>query len=174
MSMHEVNVAFGKLFLAADRHNQDKFLKMLNEILREFGRATLEKWYDNKTSKKNSLLHELVEYEMTDAIRLVVTDYKFNINIKRVSDRITPLELAVKHQKEEVVDLLIELGAETDRTAGSSTWRGDDEKLNSMNIIWLDLEMTSLETPEIMECAVIITDPNLKPLETGIVYSSFC
>ncbi|CAF0740666.1 unnamed protein product [Adineta ricciae] len=167
MSMHDVNVALGRLFLAANHRDQDKFVRMLTEILREFGRATLEKWYDNKTPKKNSLLHELVEYEMTDAIRLVVTDYKFNINIKRVSDWLTPCELAAKSEKGEICDLLVELGATVARAEGSSTWRSDDEKLNSMNIIWLDLEMTSLEAPEIMECAVIITDPNLNPLETG-------
>ena len=171
--MHEVNVALGKLFLAANPHNQDKFVTILNEILHKFGRVTLEKWYDNKTPKKNSLLHELVEYEMTDAIRLVVTDYKFNINIERMSDRMTPCELAAKDGKEEICDLLVDLGAKVARAEGSSTWRSDDEKLNSMNIIWLDLEMTSLEAPEIMECAVIITDPNLKPLEKGMCASRF-
>lgn len=29
------------------------------------------------------------------------------------------------------------------------------------NMIWLDLELTSLDDPEILECTVIITDKSL-------------
>ena len=36
-----------------------------------------------------------------------------------------------------------------------------------MNIVWIDLEMTSIENPEILECAVIITDKDLRELERG-------
>jgi len=41
----------------------------------------------------------------------------------------------------------------------------DQGQQHPMNIVWLDLEMTSLEHPQIIECGVIITDKDLRELE---------
>jgi oligoribonuclease (3'-5' exoribonuclease) len=50
-------------------------------------------------------------------------------------------------------------------TENVGAWLSDDDKGKALNIVWMDLEMTSIENPEILECAVIITDKNLVELE---------
>jgi hypothetical protein len=64
-------------------------------------------------------------------------------------------------------DLLQELGATETMTEDVSKWSPDEDRERAMNIVWVDLEMTSIENPQILECAVIITDKDLKELERG-------
>jgi len=61
-------------------------------------------------------------------------------------------------------NLLKELGTIEAQMADVARWSANADKEKSTNIVWLDLEMTSLEDPEILECAVIITDKDLNEL----------
>jgi hypothetical protein len=93
--------------------------------------------------------------------------------VRRGSDGLTPLQLALENDNSEISDVLEELGAIDIQTEDVSTWLSDDDKKKTMNIVWMDLEMTSLEDPDIMECAVIITDKDLHELDKGKLYDCF-
>lgn len=152
--------------LQRGRDNQDSIIKLLDDIYRKHGTMNIEKWR-NMSNKKNSFLHELVQEKMDEVIRHIITEHKFNINVRRDSDGLTPLQLAMENQNMELCEILRELGGEDIQTEDVWTWSPDDEKDKALNIVWIDLEMTSIEDPEIMECAVIITDKDLKTLVQG-------
>ncbi len=63
-----------------------------------------------------------------------------------------------------MANLLEELDSIEAQMADVARWSANADKEKARNIVWLDLEMTSLEDPEILECAVIITDKNLNEL----------
>jgi hypothetical protein len=73
--------------------------------------------------------------------------------------------LAIQNKSAEISTVLKELGADDILTEDVGAWLSDDDKGKALNIVWMDLEMTSIENPEILECAVIITDKNLVELE---------
>jgi hypothetical protein len=100
---------------------------------------------------------------LPDVVDYVIKNYDFDINIRRESDGSTPFQLAFDNQNSKMCDFLKGLGADETLDDGLK-WPPEKYKEYAMNIVWLDLEMTSLENPEILECAVIITDKNLKKL----------
>ncbi|UJR14362.1 hypothetical protein I4U23_001358 [Adineta vaga] len=169
MSMHELNTELEKLLMQMNKHNQSKVIKRLDEIKDDYGAKNIEKW-QNRSNNKNALLHELVERDMADVISHVIEKYRFDVNVRRASDGSTPYDLASQDANEELCVLLKKFGAGGAEVERGSRWPTDEEKLKSMNIIWLDLEMTSIEEPEIMECAVIITDSDLNTLDKGSIY----
>lgn len=63
-----------------------------------------------------------------------------------------------------MANLLEELDSIEAQMADVARWSANADKEKARNIVWLDLEMTSLEDPEILECAVIITDKDLNEL----------
>lgn len=89
--------------------------------------------------------------------------YHFDLNVKRRNDGCTPLHLAAWHKKPDMFSLL--LGLEADPKVKNHYGESCEElvahreKLQRM--VWLDLELTELEDPEILECTVIITDKDL-------------
>ncbi|CAF1241311.1 unnamed protein product [Adineta steineri] len=163
MSMQQLNDEIEKLFRISNKH-QDSFIKRLDDLYRKFGTVSMEKWRNRTNNKNNSLLHELVEKDMPDVIEHVIREYKFDINIRRDKDGVTPLDLASVNENSNICDLLERLGATNVQREDVSKWSSDEEKEKSMNIVWLDLEMTSIEDPHILECAVIITDKHLREL----------
>ncbi|CAF1293544.1 unnamed protein product [Adineta steineri] len=162
MSMQQLNDEIEKLFRVSNKY-QDSFIKRLDDLYRKFGTVSMEKWR-NRSNKLNSLLHELVEKDMPDVIEHVIREHKFDINIRRDKDGVTPLDLASMNENSNMCDLLERLGATNVQREDVSKWSSDEEKEKSMNIVWLDLEMTSIEDPHILECAVIITDKHLREL----------
>lgn len=143
---------------------QSDVIKQLDQIYRKYGSMNIEKWR-NMSNKKNSFLHELVEVEMIEVIRHIVLEQKFDIDLRRDSDGLTAYQLASQNKKAEICDVLEELGAQSIETVDVNLLSPDEEKIQSMNLIWLDLEFTSIEDPEIIECAVIITDKDLVELD---------
>jgi len=152
--------------LSISKANQQSIIKRLDDLVLEFGTINIKKWR-NMSNKKNSFLHELVEKDMPEVIRHVIQKYKFDINVRRDSDGITPFHLASTNEDSDMCDLLQELGATETMTEDVSKWSPDEDRERAMNIVWVDLEMTSIENPQILECAVIITDKDLKELERG-------
>jgi len=169
--MNQLNGELLKL-LTLDKMNQQKIIKRLDDLFVKFGTFNIEKWR-NLSNKKNTLLHELVERDLSDVIRHVVQNYQVDINIQRDTDQLTPFQLALENKNTEMCNLLKELGAEEILTVDVSKWPLDEDREKSMNIAWVDLEMTSIENPEILECAVIITDKDLRELERGKLIFGF-
>lgn len=163
MSIHELQTALVKFFRAG-RTDQKEIIQRLDELYEVFGSRMILKWR-NIENKRNSLLHEFVEREMDDVVRYLISKKKFDINVKRDSDDLTPLQLAKKNGSTSICNILMQLGAEDVETVDVRRWASNDERRKESNIVWMDLEMTSIEDPEILECAVIITDKDLEELE---------
>ena len=148
------------------RNDQKNIIKQLTEVFREHGTRGIEAWHNPTDGKKNRLLHELVERDLPDVIHFVMKEYKLDINIRRDSDGHTPFQVASDKKNFKMCNLLRELGAETVEVVDCSKLQAveKEEKERSMNMVWIDLEFTSVEDPKILECAVIITDKNLNEL----------
>jgi hypothetical protein len=163
--MQDVNTELEKLLPHMDRQNQERYIRHLDDLFRKYGTLNIQKW-QYRSNNKNSLLHELVEREMDRIVKHIVEKYQLDVNVRRAIDGFTPYTLASIRQLPHMCELLRELGADDAQAENAQQWRTDEEKERAMNIVWLDLEMTSIEAPQIMECAVIITDANLKELES--------
>jgi oligoribonuclease len=118
---------------------------------------------------KSKLIHMLVTWNKPKTIR-AIQDY-VNINEGRSTDQCTPLHLSAWTKKPELIDLLIELGADP---MLRNKYGEDTEQLvkvqgQKSNIAFLDLELTGLPStsPHILEIALIITDKNLTEIERG-------
>jgi hypothetical protein len=169
--MNQLNGELLKLFTLG-KMNQQKIIERLDDLFVKFGTFKIEKWR-NLSNKKNTLLHELVERDLSDIIRHVVQNYQVDINIQRDTDQLTPFQLALENNNTEMCSLLKELGAEEILNVDVAKLLLDEDRGKSMNIAWVDLEMTSIENPEILECAVIITDKDLRELERGKLIIGF-
>ncbi len=163
MSMNQLHTELLKV-IALGKSNQNSVIRRLEKLYEEFGSLNMQKWR-NTSNKSNSLLHESVDREMPEVIQHLVEVRKFDIDVRRGSDGLTPLQLASENQNSEITALLVQLGAGDIQTEDVSTWLSDDDKKKALNIVWVDLEMTSLEDPDIIECAVIITDKDLHVLD---------
>jgi len=66
-----------------------------------------------------------------------------------------------------MIDLLFQLGADPNvkNKYGESCSKLLEDRKKSHHLVWLDTELTSLEDPEILECAIIITDKDLKEID---------
>ena len=169
MSLVQLNADLLKILLL-DKAKQKAVNKKLDDILRLYGLTNVERW-QNRSNNKNSLLHELVEKEMPEVITHLVTDHQLNIDIRRGSDGNTPYQLAAELDNKDMCELLKNLGAQDEKTEDVSKWRSDEDKEKALRIVWIDLEMTSIANPEILECAVIITDKDLKELDRSKSFS---
>ncbi|CAF5218051.1 unnamed protein product, partial [Rotaria magnacalcarata] len=133
---------------------------------KKFGIKKIEAWR-NSVKTRNTLLHELVEKKCPNVIQYLLVEYNLDRTVHREADGKTPIELAQAKGYDDIVDAL----GEFDENKSIAETPDDDEsepsKKNRMNIVWIDLEMTSIEHPKIMECAVIITDKNMNEIERG-------
>lgn len=160
--------------LSLGHTNQNTIIKRLDKVVMQHGTNLLQKWRNFSNNDKNSFLHELVEQHMEEVMRHVLERYELDVNVRRTSDGLTPYRLALKNGDNRICDLLKKYGASDDVSAeDNSQWLSDEDREKAMNIVWMDLEMTSIETPEILECAVIITDKDLNELERSKVSFMF-
>ncbi|CAF0910802.1 unnamed protein product, partial [Didymodactylos carnosus] len=174
--------------LFALKDNEQAMINALDALVKDFGQKEVQTWRNQSTKHKHSLILELILTWHTQLVRHAVEKYKFDLNVQRESDDNTPLHLCGWYQKAEMFALLIELGADTtlknkydELAAGLNEYQQ-----KAMNIVWLDtgkvffycrhqslitiipiLELTSLDDPHILECAIIITDKDLNELERG-------
>lgn len=136
----------------------------LHTLYKKFGDALMS-WKSND-KHSHRLLHLLVLKGKAAAIEALVSLPGADINIQRDSDRCTPLHLAIWRRNAGMIALLQRLGANTKR---QNKYQESCEQLlekreKMSNLVWMDLELTSLENPEILECAVIITDKDLREI----------
>jgi ankyrin repeat protein len=165
MAMNELQSNLLRL-LSKGKNKQDFIIEQIDKLILDSGLKQITKWRNSSNEKKNPLLHELVERELINVVSHVVEKYAFDVNLKRETDGITAFQVAFEKGDSKMCDLLKKIGATEILVEDVSSWEKDKEKEKEqlMNIVWLDLEMTCFENPEILECAVIITDKDLNPL----------
>jgi ankyrin repeat protein len=143
--------------------NQDSISTELNTLIAEYGTRALKRWYNTSCPKKNTLLHELVERNLDRVLILILDKSFFDINARRMSDGLTPFQLAKAAHNDNICKILQASSADMSPVQRNDDWLSADEKeIRRSNLVWCDLEFTSLKNPEILECAVIITDKDLR------------
>ncbi|CAF3124557.1 unnamed protein product [Rotaria sp. Silwood2] len=150
--------------LSQNDENQSVIINRLDKVIQEAGIDAIAAWRNLKNKTGNTLIHELVEKNCPDVVQYLVNKYKLDVNVRRESDDKTPLDLAQSKDDEEMVNILDDLNCNMMQEISNDDVSDVDPR-KRMNLVWLDLEMTSIEDPKIMECAVIITDKHLNELE---------
>jgi hypothetical protein len=151
-----------------NNHDQPSIIRKLDKLVDTFGIEQIKDWRNSSNKTRNTLMHELVERNYLDVVRHVCYQHHLDLDVHRELDGRTPIELAqLKDDDGEMCRLLKELENNKASMQNQEEDTPEPEKRKKMNIIWLDLEMTSIEDPKIMECAVIITDKDLNELDRG-------
>jgi hypothetical protein len=68
--------------------------------------------------------------------------------------------------------LLIQFRDDQTLTETSEQFSRNKSNDQFLNIVWIDLEFTSFENPQILECAVIITDKDLHEIQRSKIYKT--
>ncbi|CAF1342081.1 unnamed protein product [Didymodactylos carnosus] len=157
LSMSELNEEL--LILLKIKDSEQEFKTKFDELVQKYSLDRIVQW----ENKKSNFIHELVLTWQLNLVKDLSERYNLNINLQHRKDLCTPIHLASWHKNVEMYELLRNLGA--DRTIKNKYCELPGESI--LNIIWLDLELTSLHDPQILECAVIITDKDLNELERG-------
>lgn len=169
--------------LEKGKADQQGMITDLDNFLQKNDPELLEKW-QAPTKKKNPLLHQLVEMGCYDVLKHAVERYNINPKIYRTTDGLSLLKFMKKKKAPpELIDyfekIIAAKRAESKDDDDDEDSDGDDkatdpeesdtgdDKTHKMNIVWMDLEMTSIDEPKVMECAVIITDRRLEELARG-------
>ena len=160
MSMKDLNRRLEKLF-RSKRLTREEF----DKIFEEFQPRLVNAWRNLSNGTKNTLLHELVEHNCLDVVRHLISKYQLRTFFKRESDGLTPLQLAHEKNYSQMKDLLMEFTDDKTSNEINEQSLTKEEKEKMMNIVWMDLEFSSFENPQILECAVIITDKDLQQIE---------
>ncbi len=147
-------------------------IEKIDELYDEFSIRQVNAWRNLSNRTKNTLLHELVEKDYLDVVRHVISKYKLRTFFKRESDGLTPLELAQFNRNEEMSHLLIQFRDDQTLTETSEQFSRNKSNDQFLNIVWIDLEFTSFENPQILECAVIITDKDLHEIQRSKIYKT--
>ncbi|CAF3456712.1 unnamed protein product [Rotaria sp. Silwood1] len=162
MSMNTIKHEIEEILSQDD---QSLMINRFDKLIKKVGVDPIAEWRNPVNQKGNTLLHELVEKNCPDVIQHLARSHKLDIDVPRESDDKTPLDLAQFKDNEDMVNLLDELNDEKITQQSPDGDVSEVDKRKRLNIVWLDLEMTSIEDPKIMECAVIITDKYLRELE---------
>lgn len=176
MSKNSLDNQIQSILEQADDEDQSALINQLDKLVQHFDIEAIQNWRNVRNNTKNTLIHELVERNCVDAVRHIVNKYHLDMYTHRESDGKNPIQVAQLEASEEMSDLLEELESSSvgTRTTEEVDEEDDDdidpEKRKKLNMVWVDLEMTSLEDPKIMECAVIITDKNLNELARGNLF----
>ncbi|CAF1079311.1 unnamed protein product [Rotaria sordida] len=163
MSMQNLSKELEKIL--KERNSESTIIEQLDDLIKRYGVIEIEAWRNMSNGTNNTLLHELVDRHYLDAIQYIVSKFNLKVLIKRETDNITPFELAHLLQDWRMCNLLLELGDDKTSTNTYDQYVMKKQKDKMMNIVWMDLEFTSFDNPEILECAVIITDKDLNELE---------
>ena len=160
--MNNLNKEFGHLLKKP--RDQTYIIQQLDELIKQYGVGKIDSWRNMSKPTRNCLLHEFVLKQYYDVIRHMLSNYHFKSSIKRESDHLTPFELAFDNGDWKMCDLLMEFCDDKLYSDSYEQFVSKIHRNKSMNLVWLDLEMTSLINPKILECAVIITDKDLNEL----------
>ena len=161
-------------FIQNVRNNQDNLVQELDNLVTSCGKEEILNWRSD-TKHKHNLLLEFVFIKQISLVERVVKEYGFDVNFQRASDGCTALHLSAWVKEPRITDLLMRLGADpkikNNYNESCEELIATREKMQ--NIVWMDTELTALPevfftkngpNPEILECAIIITDKNLNEL----------
>eukprot|EP00732_Lithocolla_globosa_P005932 Lithocolla_globosa_v1_NODE_6506_length_1076_cov_5.807052.p1 type:complete len:318 gc:universal NODE_6506_length_1076_cov_5.807052:99-1052(+) len=155
------------------KKDDENICEALKELVAKYGKDTVLNWRSS-SKHKHSLLFEMTVRCKLKALRCLVKEYGMDINSQRPSDKCTPLHLSGWYKNPQMIDLLLELGADDKilNGYGEDASKTLETRKTMENFVWMDLEMTSLEDPDILECCIIITDKNLqeKVRQTWVIY----
>ncbi|CAF1476000.1 unnamed protein product [Adineta ricciae] len=163
MSMKDLSKDLQRLF--QNRIDENRLIKKLDELINEYGIRQINAWRNLSNGTKNTLLHEVIEQNYPNVVKHLIIKHQLRTFFQRESDHLTPFELAFTKKNRQICDILIELGDENTLENVSENISLKKSKDQMMNIIWMDLEFTSFENPQILECAVIITNKDLKEIQ---------
>ena len=91
---------------------QEEWIAKLEGLVEEHGLSTVENWCDERDKHNHHLIHLAVHRNATQVIKVMVSELGFDPNIHRISDKCTPLHLAIWFHHPEVARLLISYGAD--------------------------------------------------------------
>ena len=91
---------------------QEEWIAKLEGLVEEHGLSAVENWCDERDKHNHHLIHLAVRKNATQVIKVMVSELGFDPNIHRVSDKCTPLHLAIWFNHPEVARLLISYGAD--------------------------------------------------------------
>ena len=168
MSMKDLNKRLEKVL--NDKKCENTIIKELDDIIEEFGIDKVNSWRNLSNRTKNTLLHELVDKNYINVVRHVIIKYNLRTFFKRESDGATPIEVARLNQHWKMWDLLFEFGDDKTLNETYEQFASKKQRDKMMNIVWMDLEFTSFDNPQILECAVIITDKDLNEIQRSKLY----
>lgn len=156
--------------------DQRKIIKELDRLIDQHDVEAVNRW--RSTKSKSTFLHRLVELDLFEVFEHAVMQYRMDPKIYRESDGLTALQILEKRGA--AADLIARIegaagGGEAAYNVNNGENDQDDEvesedsndgneNKSKHNIVWVDLEMTSIEDPKVMECAVIITNKRLTEL----------
>lgn len=153
--------------LAHRREQQKAMINDLRSLQQLYDANVFKRWYNSTDVKGHRLIHELVSRQLDEVLDYALTVSLLDIEARRNNDGLTALQLAEKRGYQEIKNILIRHNASTTaERVDPHEWSLDHDREAELNIVWMDLEMTALEEPEILECAVIITNKNLVILDS--------
>eukprot|EP01127_Copromyxa_protea_P015609 TRINITY_DN4513_c0_g1_i7.p1 TRINITY_DN4513_c0_g1~~TRINITY_DN4513_c0_g1_i7.p1 ORF type:complete len:162 (-),score=26.94 TRINITY_DN4513_c0_g1_i7:599-1084(-) len=150
-----------KAVLATTKKSGKELVEALSQLVTDYGATAVGEWRSN-SQNKDSIMHIFVRLGLLEGVSYLVGQ-GLDINAQRTEDGCTPLHLAAWFKRSDMISLLLGLGADP---SIKNKYNENCEELILMrekqqNMIWLDLELTSLDDPEVLECTVIITDKDL-------------
>ncbi|KAF4676883.1 hypothetical protein FOL47_004586 [Perkinsus chesapeaki] len=117
--------------------------KIISRIKEEISPPTdIKEWYDSVDAKHNTLLHLAVSARNPMLVRLLVKDYKFDVNCQRLGDRCTPLHLSIWNQTAYITQILSdELSADWDLQNSRNESPKDLKELRdkTLRLVWISL-----------------------------------
>ena len=114
---------------------QEEWIAKLEGLVEEHGLNIVENWCDERDKHNHHLIHLAVHKNATQVIKVMVSELGFDPNIHRVSDKCTPLHLAVWFNHLEAARLLISYGADTNSENSYRELCGEEyEKLLKLDL----------------------------------------
>ena len=86
---------------------QAEWIAKLKELVEKHGFGIVENWCDERGKHKHRLAHIAVKSNFMEGVKVMVFDLGFDPNVRRISDKCTPLHLAIWFKQKEMARLLI-------------------------------------------------------------------
>jgi oligoribonuclease len=135
-----------------------------------YGIDTVRNWSDPGSKNGNNLLHAYIYHHRITLLEWCLEILGCDVNVQRKGDLNTPLHLAAYYKNKEATRVLIRFGADVS-IKNKYGEVGREVLVRDTNIAWVDLEMSALPgdinkglVPDIIECAIIVTDKDLREI----------
>jgi len=92
--------------------DEAEMIKNFTNLVQQHGVDLLMSFRRESTKHEHAIVHELVQQGKPKVLKFLVDEYGFDLNVQRLSDQSTPLHLAQWTKQQELVKLLLALGAD--------------------------------------------------------------